>query len=241
MNDVKTAETLRIEVTTTATVEAAWQALRDRDTIRQWHAWDTEELASEIDSIYFTDVTEDADQRVLVANGGDRFEVRQDGAGARITLTRAPLSGNPDWDAYYDDVTEGWTSFLHQLRFALERQPASTRRTLLFSDRGTYSGTVIDRLGLGEIAKQPPGSAFTATIAGEQVGGEVWFRSANQLGVTVGAWGDGLLVIAGTAPSETDPAGTSMAILSTYGLDDTAFGELDKRWSAWWSEHTAAS
>lgn len=239
MNDIQSGETPRIEVTAAASADAAWQALRDPAAIRQWHGWDTDEIEAEIDSIYFTDVFEEADRRTLVANGGDRFEIQPDGDGVRITLTRAPLSGNPDWDAYYDDVTEGWTSFLHQLRFALERRPGMTRRTLLFADRGTNSGTVIERLGLDAVAGQPPGSRYTATIAGEDVAGEVWFRSAHQLGVTVDAWGEGLLVIAGTAPSDTDPAGTSMAILSTYGLEDADFAQLDTRWAGWWADHRA--
>lgn len=238
MSEAKPTDPVRIEVTAAATVEAAWQALRDRDTILQWHGWDYDELADEVDSIYFTDVTADAEARVLIANGGDRIEVREEGTGVRIILTRAPLSGNPEWDAYYDDITEGWTSFLHQLAFVLERRPGATRRTLFFSDRGTYSGTIIDRLGLSDVAARPRGSAYTAKLAGEEVSGEVWFRSANQLGVTVSTWGDGLLVIAGTAPSETGSAGTSQAILSTYGLDDAAFEELNKRWSDWWAGHT---
>lgn len=237
MNDTQTGETPRIEVAAAASADAAWQALRDPAVIRQWHGWDTDELESEIDSIYFTDVVEEADRRTLVVNGGDRFEVRPDGDGVRIRLIRAPLSGDPESDVYYDDITEGWRSFLQQLRFALERRPGMRRRTLFFADRGTYSGTVIERLGLDAVAGQPAGSRYTATIAGEDVAGEVWFRSANQLGVTVDAWGEGLLVIAGTAPSEADPAGTSMAILSTYDLDDTDFGQLQARWSGWWADH----
>jgi len=237
MNDNQTGETPRIEVTAAAPADAAWQALRDPAAIRQWHGWDADEIEAEIDSIYFTDVVEEADRRTLVTNGGDRFEIQPDGDGVRITLTRAPLSGNPDWDAYYDDITEGWTSFMHQLRFALERRPGMTRRTLFFADRGTYSGTVIERLGLDAVAGQPRGSRYTATLAGEDVTGEVWFRSAHQLGVTVDAWGEGLLVVAGTAPSDADPAGTSMAILSTYGLDGADFGQLDTRWAGWWADH----
>jgi hypothetical protein len=237
MSDTQTGETPRIDVAAAASADAAWQALRDPAVIRQWHGWDTDELESEIDSIYFTDVVEEAEKRTLVVNGGDRFEVRPDGDGSRITLTRAPLSGDPEMDAYYDDITEGWRSFLHQLRFALERRPGTRRRTLFFADRGTYSGTVIERLGLDAVAGQSAGSRYAATVAGEDVAGEVWFRSANQLGATVDAWGEGLLVIAGTAPSEADPAGTSMAILSTYDLDDNDFGQLETRWAAWWADH----
>ncbi len=70
--------------------------------------------------------------------------------------------------------------------------------------------------------------------------GEVWFRSDHQLGVTVDAWGhDGLLVAVG-APSAVS-GGTAMAILTTYRLDNTRFGDLDSRWTRWWAEHYPAT
>ncbi|WP_018908976.1 SRPBCC family protein [Salinispora arenicola] len=230
--------TPKIEITVDATVDAAWQALRDTATIHRWHGWDTDEITQEIESIYFTDVTVDDQAHMLVANGGDRFEVHALPSGVSVTLTRAPLSGDPDWDAYYDDVTEGWTSFLQQLRFLLAHDPTATRRTLHFADRHVHSGTVADRLGLGDIAAASAGNAYAATIAGGEATGEVWFRSAHQLGLTVDAWGPGLLILAGTTPSQVDPTGNAMAILSTYDLDDVAFGRLSEQWSAWWAAHT---
>ena len=71
---------------------------------------------------------------------------------------------------------------------------------------------------------------------GENVACELWFRSANQLGVTVDAWGEGLLIVARTPPSDVKPRGAAMAVLSTYGLDETAFEDLNARWTAWWAE-----
>jgi hypothetical protein len=41
----------------------------------------------------------------------------------------------------------------------------------------------------------------------------------------VDGWGDGLLVVA-----------PGMAVLTTYGLDDTAVKELRTRWEQWWHE-----
>ncbi|WP_028564438.1 SRPBCC family protein [Salinispora tropica] len=230
--------TPKIEITVDTTVDAAWQALRDTETIRRWHGWETDEIAEEIRSIYFTDVTVDDQRHVLVANGGDRFEVHPLPDGVRVTLTRAPLSGDPNWDAYYDDITEGWTSFLQQLRFLLSHNPGGMRRTLFFSNRGVDSSTIVDRLGLAGIAATPAGSPYTATVAGGTTTGNVWFRSTHQLGLTIDAWGPGLLVLAGNTPSQTNPAGTATALLSTYDLDDTAFDQLSQQWSAWWATHT---
>ena len=157
-------KTPHIEVTIASPPDAVWHALRDKDTIRQWHGWHASELDSEIDLIYFTGMTEDPAGRVLTLKNGDRFTLTPDGGGTRLTMTRAPLGANPEWDAYYDDITEGWISFLHQLKFALERQPGVARRTLFFSHHGKDSGSIIERLGLGGPAQQPPGGAYATTL-----------------------------------------------------------------------------
>ena len=125
-------------MTVAAPVQAVWEALRDKDKIRHWHGWEYEGtsggLEEEIDLIYFTEAAEDG--TTLTLGGGDRFVVEPVEGGSRITLTRAPHGANPDWEAYYDDITEGWTTFLHQLRFALEHHPGEARRTLFYSGSG---------------------------------------------------------------------------------------------------------
>jgi len=220
----------RIEVTVAAPADAVWDALRDKEKIRHWHGWDYDGpsgLDGEIDEIYFTEFTEDASARRLELGNGDVFQVEPDGAGAKVTLTRAPLGANPDWDAYYDDITEGWTTFLHQLRFALEREPGE-RRTVFLSGHTTATGPVADELGLAGVR-----SPYAVNLVGEDVTGEVWFRSEHQLGVTVDGWG--LLIVAYTAPSEAKPKGSAMAVLSTYGLDDAVYADLETRWRDWWT------
>lgn len=209
----------QIEVTVAAPVDAVWDALRDREKVRRWHGWDYPGLDDEVDQFYFTDVVEDG--HTLSLGGGDRFAVSPSGTGAVITLTRPPRDGHPEADAYYDDITEGWTTFLHQLRFFLERQPGAVRRTLYFAGAGH---DLTAELGIADA-----GPRYTADLAGEQASGELWFRSADQIGVTVDSWGEGLLVV----------THTGMAVLSTYGLDEAAFADLDARWSGWWSTRTA--
>lgn len=215
----------QVEVTVAAPVEVVWEALRDKEKVRQWHGWDYHGLDDEIDQIYFADVLEDG--RTLALGGGDRFIVTPSGTGTLIVLSRAPLSADPEVDACYDDITEGWTTFLQQLRFALERHPGEVRRTLYFSGE---NGDVAAELGITDA-----GPRYTADLAGEQVTGELWFRSANQVGVTVDNWRDGLLVLAHTPPSDDKPRAAVMAVLSTYGLDETQFADLDTRWTTWWS------
>jgi hypothetical protein len=177
-----------------APVEAVWDALRDKEKIRHWHGWEYEGaeggLEEEIDLIYFTRVDADQDNATLTLGDGDRFVVEPVEGGSRVTLTRAAYGDNPDWDAYYDDVTEGWITFLHQLRFAVEHHPGEVRRTLFYSGTGTLSP--IAELG---IAPQPAGTSYDLELIGEHAKGQVWFTSEHQVGLTIDGWGDGLLVL----------------------------------------------
>ncbi|MFI7061617.1 hypothetical protein ACIBL3_11575 [Kribbella sp. NPDC050124] len=223
----------RIVVTMAAPVEAVWDALRNKDKIRHWHGWEYEGaqggLEEEIDLIYFTQVTADAESAILTLGSGDEFVIEPVEGGSRLTLTRAPYGDNPEWDAYYDDVTEGWITFLNQLRFALENHPGEPRRTLFYSGSGARSP--ITELG---IDLQPGGTPYELDLIGEQAKGEVWFTSEHQAGLTVGSWGNGLLVLSHIPPGEKKPDGASMAVLSLYG--DVDREALDARWKAWWEE-----
>jgi len=217
----------KIVVTVAAPVDTVWDALRDKDKIRHWHGWEADGLDDEIDLIYFNHMTEDAAARTLGVQEGDQIRLEPDGDGTRVTLTRAPRGVNPDWDAYYDDITEGWTTFLHQLRFAVERQPGAPRRTVFLSGHNKNNRSLVDDLGLGD---------SRVTLVGEDVEAEVWYRSAHQLGVALNVWGDGLLVVSSIGPTEAKPDGVAMAILSTYGLSDSTMDDLTTRWRTWWTE-----
>jgi len=80
----------------------------------------------------------------------------------------------------------------------------------------------------------PAGDAFELDLIGERVTCEVWYRSDHQLGLTVDAWGNGLLVLSHIPPGDGKPDGATMAILSLYG--DVDRDAVDARWRAWWSE-----
>ena len=229
-----TDSTPRIEVTVAAPVDTVWHALRDKETIRHWHGWDYDGLDGEIDLIYFTEVDADPAARTLSMQAGDVISVAAVGDATQVTLTRAPHGSNPDWDAYYSEITEGWITFLQQLKFAVERQPGAARRTLFFAGSNESGRDVVAELGL------PAGPTVETSLLGEHVKGEVWFRSEHQLGVTVDAWGDGLLVVSGMGPTDEKPDGSAMAVLSTYGLDEARLAELRERWMPWWTERFPA-
>ena len=54
-----------------------------------------------------------------------------------VRITRAPFVPDTEWSAYYHEITEGWLSFLQQLRFMYEEHPGEARRTLFLSGTGT--------------------------------------------------------------------------------------------------------
>ncbi|MEU7478123.1 hypothetical protein AB0A63_19215 [Lentzea sp. NPDC042327] len=154
---------VRIEITVAAPVEQVWRSFRDREKIRHWHGWDLPGLDAEIDQIYFENAREDG--TTLVVHGHDTFALSPVPEGTRVVCTRAPKGTSPEWDDYYDDVTEGWVTFLHQLKFAHEFHPGQARRTLFW----------------------PAEVAFA-------VDGRPFFTAEHQRGVVVDAWGPGLLV-----------------------------------------------
>lgn len=187
--------TPQLSLSINAPIDTVWDALRDKEKLLQWHGWDTPGLEEEVENIYFTDIKEDNvnDQKhTLVVNGGDTFTVEVDeGATTTLTLVRASLSGDPEWDAYYSNITEGWVSFIEQLRFMLEHSPKAPRKT-------TFTGITLDRsevLQQLNLADEKEGTKFKGHFQDGQVSGEVWFSTSNQLGVVVEAWGPGLLIL----------------------------------------------
>lgn len=230
-----------VEVTVAAPVEEVWRALREREQLRNWHGWDyempdgTDGLAAEIEVIYFSDeVTEQPPARLSL--GADVVELTETGDGVRVRLTRGPRGANPDWDAYYDDITEGWTTFLQQLRWYLERHRNDTRVTHVAVGTPREPGPIVARLGLTAIAEQPAGTGYRTTLPmGLPISGTVLFRTAHQLGLTVAGWGDGLLVVCDAQTAAHRPRAGSAAILSTYGLDAATLADLRATVDCWWA------
>ncbi|MFC6679735.1 SRPBCC domain-containing protein [Nonomuraea ferruginea] len=154
-----TEERFTVEVTISAPVGEVWRALRDPEQIRRWHGWHFDGLDKEIDFIYAEHVTESPQEHWMEVQGGDRFELTDAGEGrTHLRMTRAPLSGDTEWDAYYDDVNEGWVTFIHQLKFALERHPGADRRTVFLSGHGTTPP--LAAAGLDALAGLAPGTPY---------------------------------------------------------------------------------
>jgi uncharacterized protein YndB with AHSA1/START domain len=227
-----------IEVTIQAPPELVWRALRDPELLRRWHGWHGDTgggLDDEVRIIYHTGVTEDPDRFILQLSDQDRFSLHPTAGGTVVRITRAPRSDEGEWAAYYDDITEGWQTFLEQLRFAIERHELAERRTLMLDGTLHSGASLVDALGLSDVASLPPGTGYRAVAtAGEELSGQVWARRANQLLITVDGYGDGLLVLAEQPRAAHRPDGGALLVLTAYGLDGAAFEEVRARWSRWW-------
>ncbi|MGH3454118.1 MAG: SRPBCC family protein [Nocardioidaceae bacterium] len=220
-----------IEVTIAAPVATVWHWIRDRDRLGRWHGWLTEGLDEEIDYIYFDHATESDEPHALDLDNGDRFTLTEDAGATTVRITRLPPGHDPEWDAYYDDITEGWLTFLQQLRFAVEQHPTRPRRTVFLATEEAGPRPQ-DVLGLDRVR---PGECYEpAEAAPSGLVGEAWFAAENQVGVTVDGLGPGLLVLGAQPPLDGRPDGGAMAILTTYDLDDERFAAVRDEWSTWW-------
>jgi hypothetical protein len=139
---------------------------------------------------------------------GSRFALERAGDATVVRLLMPAPS--VDWDREYDEMREGWTSFVEQLRFALERHPGDERRTLRVTGAPPLDPPAVE-----------PGERYeAATRWGERWSGELHHRTAHQAGLTVDGYGPGLVCV----------HSAGLAIVTAYGLDDEAFAALERRW-----------
>ena len=230
-----------IDVTIAAPIERVWQALRDPALLAQWFGWDYDKLTEEIEVIFHTYGVE-ADPGRRLQMGGDVFELEALGGSTRLRLVRADPPRSDTWDGVYDDMDEGWRTFVAQLAFWLEEQHGIGRETLprrtiyLSGHRETADGpTLASAAGLAAIASAAVGDRYEAAAAtGERLAGVVRFRTDHQLGLSVDAWGPGLLVLAGRPPSPKSPHGGGFALITTFGASDDGLARLTDAWSGVW-------
>ncbi|HEV7721919.1 MAG TPA: hypothetical protein VGO60_11565 [Iamia sp.] len=235
-----------LSVTVGARADEVWRALRDPDEIARWFGWEYPGFEDEIAMIFLgevptgTELPEMIDTAIEVdeaartlRTGPHLIEVTEVGDGAVVRVTRVIDVSLEGWEYFHaeiDHIEEGWLTFFQTLAFAIERHPGEARRTVFGT--GLLPGDPLVTLGLAVDAS--PGDRYEVTTGpGDVLAGTVRFRSSRQVGLTVDAWGDGLLVAA-VVPGGTDEGTPAMTISSTYGLDDDERDALEARWSAWW-------
>ncbi|WP_072691433.1 hypothetical protein [Rhodococcus marinonascens] len=231
-----------IEMSVVATPSVVWPALRDPELIKCWHGWDYEGLDEEIRQIYLDGVAaEDAGAYSLLLTSGDRFSLHEHEGTTLVRITRAPRGRDPAVLDWYDDITEGWTTFLQFLKFGIEWHGLDERRTLFLEGSATVGDTARHLLGLDEITGLKVGERFrTVADTGDQLSGFVFFIGDHQTVVTVDDLGPGLLEFGEQPVTSTRPNGGSQILLGAYGLDDEEWGELEERWTRWWRARPSA-
>jgi Activator of Hsp90 ATPase homolog 1-like protein len=230
-----------VDVTIAAPIERVWQALRDPALLAQWFGWDYDKLAAEIEMIFLgSDIKVEPGRRLDM--GGDVFELEAVGSSTRVRLVRAEAPTSDTWDGVYDDIDEGWRTFVAQLAFWLEAQQGvdravSPRRTIyLAGHREQADGpSLAAAAGLSAIADLPVGERYATTaVTGEPLAGVVRFRTEHQVGFSVDAWGPGMLVLAGRPGSPKSPHGGGFALITAFGVTEDALARIADGWSAAW-------
>ena len=232
-----------VELTIAAPADAVWEAMRDPAKIYNWFGWQADSLKAEIEYIFVAHAKRDEAAKVLFFEGvPDRFElIDQDGRTVlRVVRTVAETDS---WDGVYEDMTEGWISFVQQLKLAMEQHALAPRRTIYLEGAAKPGARPpIAALGLSALVETPAGEPVSVTLpTGETVQGRSWHRTPWQFGFTLPQWGNGMLIVTDKSATETSPDGRGMVILTTYGLSDTAFAELEARWKTWWDAHYDAA
>jgi hypothetical protein len=228
-----------IDLTIAAPVETVWQALRDPAKAVRWFGWESESLAAEVDYILVKEAIVDEAARTIAfeyQGTTDRFELTTDGVGSRLRVVRA-IPAEATWSDVYEDMVEGWIMFVQQLKFGLEQHDLAPRRTLWLSlpkgERET--ARPLAALGLADLTGGKVGDAVSRALpTGDTVSGNLWHVSKYQVSMTVDGW-DGLLNVHDAGGwTGGGGHGPGMVMITSYGLDEAAFAELEGRWKGWW-------
>ncbi|WP_417309378.1 SRPBCC family protein [Devosia sp.] len=236
MSSEQTSEAVIVDITIAAPVGEVWRALREPEQLKNWFGWDADTLEEEIRFIFEQSATPNAEQTVLQFGGyqgvSDRFELAPEGAGTRLRVVRSGPVPTGGWGNVYDDMVEGWISFVAQLRLLLEHHPGEPRRTIYLSGQRTDSGA-LPRAAL-QLGKTEVDAGYDAALPTDDwVAGEIWHQSRFQTGVTVSSWYLGLM-IATDIPDAGEYGGGSL-LVTTFGLHDGAFDQLKGRLESWWT------
>jgi hypothetical protein len=232
-----TSEVVVVEVVVAAPAAEVWRALREPDQLRRWFGWEYDGLVEEIDGIFVSGAKASEDDLLIELDGGDRIWLEDRGEATVVRVTRAAPAEGETRDATDGEIDAGWLTFVHQMRLALERHRGQDRRTLRLTGRrraGDAAPTA-RALGLQDAAANGAGERYQAvTAVGEPLSGEVWFTTDALTGLTVEAYGDGLLVLAEESGQSSPPRRRATATLTVYAFDDAAFAALCDRWTGWW-------
>jgi uncharacterized protein YndB with AHSA1/START domain len=208
------AKPFRVEVVIRTPYIEVWRALTQRDQVKRWFGWDYAGLEDEIELMFFANAKHEPPGRILMFEGEDQsaIEVEADGAHTIVRAVYPASLEDVESEDAYDQIEEGWRTFLLQLRDYLERHPGKRRRTI-------------------RVTSEAKPIAVLAAVAGEVEGQSR--RAGPHLSVTTtDSYGRGLVVVDSSEPLDSADTGRVNVTITTYGLDNESFGRLRKRWQA---------
>lgn len=230
-----------------APLRTVWAHLRHPDLIARWFRWDSPELPAAIRRTFVEEPTEgrtvvgDATTHTLSWPNKTVLSITaaaHEPGRTHLVVTRSSHdSFVGTYDGVRDEVDEDWITNCHQLAFALEKHHGLDRRTLaVFGlDAGQRRERLIDSVGLHGVRGIPIGGHVEGRRPdGTLLGGTLVYRTEFQIGLQLHGITEAFLVVQETPSASHPPNGTLAAILSTYGVDDVTFLEVEERWMGWW-------
>ena len=211
----------RVEVLVEAPRELVWRALTEPERIARWFGWDYDGLQSEIQYIFVDHAVQDPPRLLDLDDGEDRqtIELVEDGPRTIVRVVRPGSLEGADWDDLYEDVREGWLTFLHQLRHYVERHPDEERRTVYMTGEALPERVLADLEAV--------------------VSGPVWNENRFQRAIAAGGEGDLLLSVHSKVPLDSAEPGAVAVTITSYGLDDASFESMRRHWESWWATRSA--
>jgi hypothetical protein len=233
------ADRVIVEILVAAPIETVWKAVLDPVEAQRWFGWDYPNLAADLVEMWKDSRSDETKREIWSDNMPDRFTFEDLGTHTVVRLVRSAPAGDASWTGVYDDMIEGWLTFMQQLKLALERHPADNRRTIFLNGRAKTAGTPhpVDALGLAPLWVVPNGERYdVAAATGDRLTGTVWYRGPHQMGLTVDGFGDGLIIVQVRPKTAKSAHGGGTIIATTYGMSDADFAQLRERWSRWWTD-----
>lgn len=230
------------EVFVQAPPDVVWRALTDAEELKRWFPVDARVQPGKGGSIWISfgggvegeaPITawepnrrfEWTEARGAVKLAVD-FQLEAKSGGTVVRLVNSGFGAGPDWDDEFHMTDGGWSYFLLQLRWYLERHRGKPRdlitlRELVPLSRAEAFLLLTGPSGLSRddrVASAPVGTAYeTTTALGDRLSGTIVASSPEtwQLGLTITELDDAILFL------EMEPAPTGVRPglwLSTYGL-----------------------
>jgi uncharacterized protein YndB with AHSA1/START domain len=206
MTDQRVLKPYDVEVSFATGRDEVWDALTQPPVLHQWFGWDYDGLDAEIQQIFVDEATLVAPERMGWADGS-YLEVTGDDDTSTVRAVRA--GDPPTHPDQYDAIEEGWRAFLIQLRFLFVERPRGVRRTLYLTGETT-------------------GHQALSLVDGD------WSRDGSRIAWTLDADRD-LVVVSGHGHLRSPDASRYQITVSTFGLDDDAFGARREVWAKRWA------